>query len=190
MVIVRDAASGTWRLFEKPFEIVTASKATDVPPALEAIEEHCTRGARCAAGFLSYEAAAAFDSAWQTQDAGDFPLLWSGIYDAPHDRTLDELADGAGSVSDEHWEPSISAEHYARVFDEQELIRRGDTYQVNYTYRMRARLTSDPLALFLRLSASEMPPFGAFVDTGKWPCAAHRQSCSSIAAAIASNRAR
>ncbi len=169
MVIVRDAASGAWRLFEKPIEIVTASKAADVLPALEAIEEHCTRNARYAAGFLSYEAAPAFDSALKTQDAGDFPLLWFGLYDAPHDCTLDELADGAGSVSEEHWEPSISAEHYARVFKElQELIRRGDTYQVNYTYRMRARLTSDPLALFLRLSASQMPPFGAFVDTGEW----------------------
>jgi para-aminobenzoate synthetase/4-amino-4-deoxychorismate lyase len=55
------------------------------------------------------------------------------------------------------------------VFDElQELIRNGDTYQVNYTYRMRARLQSDPFTLFLRLAAAQLPPFGAYVDTGDW----------------------
>ena len=169
MVIVRDAASGTWRLFEKPIEVVTARDVGDVLPALQTIEEHCTVHQRYAAGFLSYEAAPAFDSALKVQAAGDFPLLWFGIYDTAHERTLDELASGVGSVVEEHWEPSISAEHYGRVFDElQELIRCGDTYQVNYTYRMRAHLTSDPLALFLRLAASQMPPFGAFIDTGEW----------------------
>jgi para-aminobenzoate synthetase/4-amino-4-deoxychorismate lyase len=168
-VIVRDAASGTWRLFEQPIEIVTAHDLGDVLPALQTIEDHCTRNQRYAAGFLSYEAAPAFDSALTTQDAGDFPLLWFGIYDTAHDRTLDELAATGGDVYEERWEPSISAERYARVFDEiQELIRNGDTYQVNYTYRLRARLTSDPLALFLRLAASQIPPFGAYVDTGDW----------------------
>ena len=91
------------------------------------------------------------------------------MYDAAQERTLDELATPNGGVSDERWEPSIPAEHYARVFDElQELIRNGDTYQVNYTYRMRARLQSDPFALFLRLAAAQLPPFGAYVDTGEW----------------------
>jgi para-aminobenzoate synthetase / 4-amino-4-deoxychorismate lyase len=168
-VIVRDAASGEWRLFEQPIEIVTANEIGDVLPALQRIEDHCARNHRYAAGFLSYEAAPAFDSALKTQDAGEFPLLRFGIYDTSHERTLDELAATAGKVCDEHWEPSISAERYARVFGElQELIRNGDTYQVNYTYRMRARLQSDPLALFLRLAASQMPPFGAYVDTGAW----------------------
>jgi para-aminobenzoate synthetase/4-amino-4-deoxychorismate lyase len=169
-VIVRDAASGKWRLFENPLEIVTATEVDDVLPALRQIEEHCNLHHRYAAGFLSYEAAPAFDTALKTQCAHDFPLLWFGVYDTAHERTLDEIAvSSAGAVSEEHWEPSISAEHYARVFDElQELIRNGDTYQVNFTYRMRTRLQSDPLALFLHLAASQMPPFGAFVDTGAW----------------------
>jgi para-aminobenzoate synthetase/4-amino-4-deoxychorismate lyase len=55
------------------------------------------------------------------------------------------------------------------VFDElQKLIRNGDTYQVNYTYRLRGRLASDPFALFLRLAATQLPPFGAYIDTGEW----------------------
>jgi hypothetical protein len=37
MVIVRDAASGTWRLVEKPIEIVTASKVPDVHVAYSSV---------------------------------------------------------------------------------------------------------------------------------------------------------
>jgi para-aminobenzoate synthetase/4-amino-4-deoxychorismate lyase len=167
--IVRDAASGKWRLFERPSEIVTASDIDDVVPALQKIHDDCTRQERYAAGFLSYEAAPAFDPALKTQHAADFPLLWFGVYDAAQERTLDEFVNATGPVADERWEPSITAEHYARVFDElQELIRNGDTYQVNYTYRMRTRLTSDPFALFLRLAAAQLPPFGAYIDTGEW----------------------
>ena len=168
-VIARDAASGTWRHFERPVEVVTASEVGEVLPALQKVEDACTRHHRHAAGFLSYEAAAAFDSALKTRRADGFPLLWFGVYDTAQERTLDQLAGTPGVIADERWEPSISAEQYARVFDElQELIRNGDTYQVNYTYRMRARLQSDPFALFLRLAAAQLPPFGAYVDTGDW----------------------
>jgi para-aminobenzoate synthetase/4-amino-4-deoxychorismate lyase len=168
-VIVRDAASGKWRLFERPLEIITVTEIADVLPALQKIENECTRHHRYAAGFLSYEAAPAFDPALKTQRGGDFPLLWFGVYDSAPERTLDELATANGGVSDESWKPSISPEHYTRVFDElQELIRNGDTYQVNYTYRMRTRLKSDPFALFLRLAAAQLPPFGAYIDTGEW----------------------
>jgi para-aminobenzoate synthetase/4-amino-4-deoxychorismate lyase len=168
-VIVRDAASGKWRLFERPLEVVVARKIEHVLPALETIENACLRHQMYSAGFVSYEAAPAFDAALRTQSPDDFPLLWFGVYDTVRERTLDELGSVTGSMSEERWEPSISAEHYARVFGQlQELIRNGDTYQVNYTYRMRTHLQSDPFVLFLRLAASQSPPFGAYVDTGAW----------------------
>ena len=178
-VVIRDAASGKWRLFEQPIEVVVARDVGDVVPALEQIENECARHQRYAAGFLSYEAAPAFDAALKTRRADDFPLLWFGVYDTAQERTLDELGpldaargrplDASAVASDERWEPSISAEQYARVFEQlQELIRSGDTYQVNYTYRIRTRLQSDPFALFLRLAAAQHPPFGAYVDTGAW----------------------
>ncbi len=48
------------------------------------------------------------------------------------------------------------------------LIRSGDTYQVNYTYRLRTPFTGNPWNFFLRLVAAQDPPYGAFVDTGEW----------------------
>lgn len=167
--LIRDAASGKWRVFERPREVVVGHEVKDVLPALERVESECARHGRYAAGFLSYEASPAFDPALETRPHGDFPLVWFGLYEHATDCTLDELAPATGIVVEEHWEASISPEEYARAFALlQELIRSGDTYQVNYTYRMRTRLQSDPYALFLQLASAQTPPFGAYIDTGDW----------------------
>jgi para-aminobenzoate synthetase/4-amino-4-deoxychorismate lyase len=78
-VIARDAASGRWRIFERPIEIMVARKLDDVIPALEKIEHACVHEDRHAAGFIAYEAAPAFDPSLKTHAAGDFPLLWFGL---------------------------------------------------------------------------------------------------------------
>jgi para-aminobenzoate synthetase/4-amino-4-deoxychorismate lyase len=167
--IVRDAASGRWRLFEHPRAVITARRLEDVLPALDEVERACAVTGRHAAGFLAYEAAPAFDQALRARSRGDFPLLWFGIYDGFQNRRLDELHPVNGRLCDERWEPSVSADWYAARFTQlQEHIRGGDTYQVNYTYRLRTRLRSDPFAWFLQLAGSESPPFGGYVDTGEW----------------------
>lgn len=184
MVIVRDAASGTWRIFERPLEVIAANNVGEVLPALEKIEHACATRNTYAAGFIAYEAAPAFDPALKAQHVDGFPLLWFGLYDAVVERTLGDLSAGlstglsagavpakaeASDVEAEHWEPSISPDQHARAVNElQELIRNGDTYQVNYTYRLRTTLRSDPLAWFLNLAAAQSPPFGAYVDIGEW----------------------
>ena len=176
-VVIRDAASGNWRLFERPVEIVTAKSIDEVLPALRTIEMECNARARYAAGFISYEAAPAFDRALTTRPPDDFPLLWFGLYDVAEERSLEDLSasppgtagDKPKPIEEEAWRPSLSAAQYAGAFDAlQELIRSGDTYQVNFTYRLRSRLRSDPFALFLQLAAAQRPPFGAYVDTGAW----------------------
>jgi len=180
-VIVRDAATGRWRLFERPLEVVTARRIEEVLPALEKIEAECTGHQRYAAGFLSYEASPAFDKALTTRPPDHFPLLSFGIYSGVRDRTLEDLEADIGLDTDagrvlpsqtcrtDVWTPSVSAERYSEVFEQlQELIRNGDTYQVNFTYRLRTHLQSNPLALFLQLAAAQRPPFGAYVDTGDW----------------------
>lgn len=167
-VIVRDASSGQWRLFERPAEVVVATRVEEVLPALRRVERACANQGLYASGFVSYEAAPAFDAALETRAADDFPLVWFGLFDAFQERSLDQFAPG-GTVRDERWEASISSARYREVFDElQELIHSGETYQINYTYRLRTRLRSDPFALFLQLAEAHRPPFGAYVDTGDW----------------------
>jgi len=181
-VVARDAGSGLWRAFVQPREIVVAHRVEDVLPAFEKIETACTHNRLYAAGFLSYEAAPAFDRAFTTHRPDTFPLLWFGLYDTCEDllsltdvgRVLNNKARPTHDMprpaeGSEMWEPSITAARYADVFDQlQELIRNGDTYQVNFTYRLRARLKLDPFELFLQMAEAHRPPFGAYIDTGEW----------------------
>ncbi len=51
-------------------------------------------------------------------------------------------------------------EAIARIHD---AIRRGETYQVNYTYRLDGRMHGNPAALYRRLRAAQPVPYGAFI---------------------------
>jgi len=63
-----------------------------------------------------------------------------------------------------------------------EAIRRGETYQVNYTYRLDFEAYGSPLALYRRLRARQPVPFGAFIalpaDEVAASGATHVLSCS------------
>jgi para-aminobenzoate synthetase/4-amino-4-deoxychorismate lyase len=76
VVILHDAAKGQWLRFNHPFQTVIASRLEEVLPALKKIESLIEEHNWYAAGFLSYEAAGAFDEALCANAAGDFTLLW------------------------------------------------------------------------------------------------------------------
>ena len=87
-VILHNSAAGRWLRFDSARQIITAGKLDEVLPALKQIESLVHDRGWFAAGFISYEAAAAFDSALCTHPAGDFPLLWFGLYPAPEEFDL------------------------------------------------------------------------------------------------------
>ena len=65
-----------WLLFENPIEVLTARTPEEVFQCLEKIE----RSGLWAAGFVSYEAASAFDDALKTHPPGNLPLLKFGLF--------------------------------------------------------------------------------------------------------------
>jgi len=170
--ILRDAASGKWRLFERPRELVVATTLADVLPALRKIEAACA-GGLYAAGFIAYEAAPAFDQALRVQPDGAFPLLWFGLYENFHDLPDEAVEQGLSSAPPADlpvkWTPSIDPERYVSVFNSlQELIRSGETYQVNLTYRLVARMPSSPWALFQHLVSAQRTSYSAYIHAGEW----------------------
>src|SRR5262249_54053139 len=66
-------------------------------------------------------------------------------------------------------EPSVTREAFLAAF---ERVRRhiadGDTYQVNYTFKLRGRFTGEPLSLFADLSARQRGAYSTFIRTGRW----------------------
>ncbi|MDK1021697.1 MAG: aminodeoxychorismate synthase component I [Candidatus Hydrogenedentes bacterium] len=154
------------RSYASPVEIISVSALEDVRPALERVNR-CVEAGLHAAGFLSYEAAPAFDSAMKTHPPGPVPLLCFGIFEkfTKHPQTKVPIAPH-NSIS---WEPLVGREEYGIAMGRiRQWLAAGDTYQVNYTFSMRAAVHGDPFELFARLCASQPADFSAYVDAGRF----------------------
>ena len=152
--------------FRHPERVVIASNIEEVPAAMAAVDAGLRNGLY-AAGYVSYEAAPAFDPALITQPPTAFPLvcfgLFSGVAEAP---SLEEGPVPTAVV----WTPALSAEGHAQgVSLVREAIAAGDTYQINYTFRLGATLDVTELdLLYQHLALAERVPYAASLDTGEW----------------------
>lgn len=166
-VILHDAASHEWLLFRDPHQIIIANRPMEVVEAIKFIERLVLDRGCYAAGFLSYESSGAFDAALLSHANQDFPLLWFGIYSKPCSYVLPKPDFDAYRL--EEPVPTISQADYNRAIARiKAYIQSGDTYQVNYTLRLRSRFHGDPFQLFLAMVAAQSPGFSAWIDTGRY----------------------
>ena len=78
--VLYDAESAAWLRFGNLVEEIEVLTLDQVLPAIDALDNCVEMEGLYAAGFISYEAAAAFDDALQTRDGADFPLLRFGLF--------------------------------------------------------------------------------------------------------------
>ncbi|MBC7933063.1 MAG: aminodeoxychorismate synthase component I, partial [Rubrivivax sp.] len=161
-----DRRGGPQRLcFAQPVEIIEARTVEEVRPALLAVQKAAASGFY-AAGFVGYEAAPAFDRALAVLKGSKVPLLWFGIF---RDASPSDAFDAQGDFAVTEWTPSVGRTDYARnIAAAREAIARGDTYQINYTFRLRARFSGDAYAFYRRLAKRQGAAFCAYVDTGRF----------------------
>lgn len=165
-IVLRDSVRAEWLYFENPLEIICISTLDEVIPALMRIEQLVDANGWYAAGFISYEASPAFDPAFTTHAPDDFPLLWFGLYAAP--RSSKVLLPTADDFSLETWTPSVTRSAYDAAIDQiKEHIAGGETYQVNYTFRLRSQLKGSAWSLFTAMLQTQPVEYPAFVDTGR-----------------------
>ncbi len=69
------------RLYRNPVRVIEARIVAEIRPALEAVRESTAAGLH-AAGFLAYEAGAAFEPSVGALPLADGPLLWFGLFDS------------------------------------------------------------------------------------------------------------
>ena len=164
-VVLYDAANAEWVHFEHPQRVVEVASLEQILPALQEIERLVELNAWYAAGFVSYEAAPAFDTALVTRHAAGFPLLWFGLYSAPRRTDRPPAWDAQYSLAGR--KPAVTAASYERAIAQIKLqIGRGETYQVNHTFRMRSRFAGDPRGLFGDMLDPQSPGYAGFIDTG------------------------
>ena len=181
-VIVQCARSVSrtgWLRFHAPREIVTAASQVEVLERLRQVETLVQSRGWTAAGFLAYEAAPAFDVAHRvravhrvrSRPSTGLPLLWFGLYDRaepfdlPTDAAQSDRDRAAYSIGP--WLPSVTWPEYERAIHTiKQHIADGETYQVNYTYRLRAPFEGDAWPFFLSLARRQPVGYAAYVDLG------------------------
>ncbi|WET07726.1 aminodeoxychorismate synthase component I [Lentisphaerota bacterium ZTH] len=156
-----------WGVYCSPEEVLCASNLSEVTSTVRAVDAALAQG-KHVAGFISYEAGAAFDKAFPVRDTGGFPLVWFGVYNhPPQEFCLDdsEPAFAPGCAL----EPEVSVDDYnAAICDVLQNICAGNIYQTNYTFRMRGEAVSDPGRLFRVLFKKHPVPYAAYVNTGNF----------------------
>lgn len=152
-------------VFSEPECILSAATAEEVPALLRTAEEHACAG-RWVIGFVAYEAAPAFDTAFQAHAApsAGLPLALFAVYReaATTSRPRGEFLSGV-------WRDQTPR---AQFDDAVARIRRGitdgDYYQVNYTTRLQAPFLGDGLSFFDSLRASQPGAYCAYLDFWPW----------------------
>jgi para-aminobenzoate synthetase/4-amino-4-deoxychorismate lyase len=164
-VLLATSDGAAFHRYRDPVRIVQATTIDEVRGAIAEVEDAVARGGVLAAGFVSYEAGPAFDRAIAAYPPDEFPLVWFGLF---RERDVVPKPE-ARNVPPIDWSPCISREAYcAAIRRVREYIEAGDTYQVNYTFRLRADFSGDPEALFARLAAAQSCRYSAYVDTGRF----------------------
>ena len=174
MDLLRLEAEGLYLRFTSPRTTYSANQLDEVVPLLKAAEAAAKTGAWVAV-MLSYEAAPAFDEALKTHAPGSLPLAWAAVFDKPV--TLgtagDELNYRAGIHLGRLRFNSVGFQLFAIRIQQRrnrirELITRGDTYQVNYTFPLRSHFNGDPNAWYQRLCAAQGADYCAYLDLGRY----------------------
>ena len=154
-----------------PVGVLEATRPDEVAGAIEAAEAAAARGLSVA-GFVTYEAGPALDPSLAAPPqrsegaVSTLPLAWFGMFERREETALPEPRDAAPGAS--AWRPSIARERYdASIAAIREYIAAGDTYQVNFTMRLRSTLAGDPRGLYRDLCFAQRGAHAGYVDTGR-----------------------
>ncbi|MGI9305891.1 MAG: chorismate-binding protein [Gammaproteobacteria bacterium] len=162
--------SDGWLCFPPPKKIFTARRADEVSDVISAAQN----AGAFAAGFAAYEAAPAFDSAHRTRAAPP-PLAWFAVADTPPQPAL--LPPPSAHFCG-RWRAAIRKTEYCNAVREiQRQITKGNVYQVNFTYPLRARFAGSPLSFFAALCARQPSPWRFFAETENWAVCSASPEC-------------
>ncbi|WP_411339619.1 aminodeoxychorismate synthase component I [Sphingopyxis sp. J-6] len=168
------------RLFRDPVEILTARQASEIGDLLAALETAQRRGLY-AAGYLAYEAGKGLAPAWRGpagDGAGDgTPLGWFGLFERVERIDADAipalLPDPAGAWVGKAAPRIARADYEAAVRRVLDLIRAGDIYQANLTFRADVPVAGNLLAIHALLRRTARAGYGGVLWTGNQAIVSH-----------------
>lgn len=151
-------------VFSNPVRILQTHNIEEIPAIMEKIDKATEQG-YYAAGFVSYEAASAFQPAMKTREIGVLPLIWFGIFEEPQIPKKEMPAPEEYTVG--KWHMAGSPEAYQEGIKKiKNAIEEGDTYQVNYTERLHADFSGSDFAFYRQLARNQQADYGAYLNLG------------------------
>ena len=151
-------------LFTKPIKELKTKNLDQVEALLREVEAYQEKGFY-AVGYVSYEAAPAFEKKFAVHPAplmGEY-LLYFTIHEKVE--TLPFPEDYEAVDLPANWKEEVEAPAYQEAIKTiHHHIRQGDTYQVNYTVQLSQELKSDPLAIYNRLVVEQKAHYNAFIQ--------------------------
>lgn len=152
-------------VFTEPVQVLETRDLSEVAGIMESVEKALSDGFY-AAGFVSYEAAPAFQPEMAVHPGAELPLVWFGIFNKP-EAPAPEPETGEFSVSE--WRLASSKEQYMHGISRiKDAIEEGHTYQVNYTERLHAGFSGNDRAFYRQLARNQRAGFGAYLNIGKY----------------------
>ncbi|MFC4404879.1 aminodeoxychorismate synthase component I [Gracilibacillus xinjiangensis] len=153
--------NGMEKTFTNPIEVITANDIESVPKAFRKVE-HALDNGYYVAGYVSYEAAPAFDDSYIVHDQSLLPLVWFGVFEQGTDikKTHAHLP-----YSLSEWKNTIRDEKYKEMIEKIKLlIGQGITYQVNYTTRLKAQFNGDSYSFYQQLLRNQSASYCAYLS--------------------------
>ena len=162
--VFRTPFGGPWRRFADPERVLSARGADSVKQVLAQVDA-AVRDGMYAAGFVTYEAAGAFGLPVKGRH-GTLPLASFGLFSPENVQTIYRFpADGRSDPGE--WHPTISHDEYlAAVAAIKDRIAAGDTYQINFTFRLLSDFRGDPRQLMANLYSAQAGPWSGYIDIG------------------------
>ncbi|MCX7834756.1 MAG: aminodeoxychorismate synthase component I [bacterium] len=158
-------------LFHHPQTILESHNPENVIEILQQVEWYQQKGYYCV-GLLAYEAAIAFNKRMRVKPKGVVPLIWFAVYENFQSFNTNELANSSKGNSTPHfnsWNSELNSEEYQRKLEQiKQYLIYGDTYQVNFTYRLTCPFEEDPLNYFLSIDASQQSDFAMLIHLGEF----------------------
>ncbi|MFC1543195.1 aminodeoxychorismate synthase component I [Candidatus Neomarinimicrobiota bacterium] len=147
--------------------MISTNRISQVDVMLKETEDYVEKG-YYAAGYLSFEAASAFDTAFKVHQTSNFPLLWFGIYSQMETIPSRELPT-KDDITQSLWRPLISKADYLTGFDYiKRNIEAGQSYQVNLTFPLEGTLDGPPQELLYQLYHAQPVDYSAYLDIGDY----------------------
>jgi para-aminobenzoate synthetase / 4-amino-4-deoxychorismate lyase len=165
LVVVQDGRR--WRRYLRPVEVLAARASTEVARLVRSVEAAVEGRGLHAAGFLAYEAAAAYGLAVREPRSDGPPLAWFGLY-AQVEEMPGPPAPPAEPPAFGPWQAALDASAHAEALGRiQERITAGDTDQANFTFPLRASFQGDPWPTFAGLVRAHRASLAAYLDLGR-----------------------